>query len=500
VVRTPEEVLARPWFYEFELPDGRRTESYLPPEVRGIHHTRLEMTERAIDKQFGSDWTGRRALDLASHEGWFGGHLARRGCDVLGLEGRLDHVEDARALASLCGLTTLRFEHRDITLVADGELGPFDIVLVLGVLYHLENPIRALRVARSHTAGICLVETQLAPNLAGPIDWGSYLFVNQMVGSFAVVDESDDLERDSHEANSTPISLVPSIEALLWTMQRVGFSRVEVVAPPPDAHEQLRSGKRVMVAGYTDELPQPRTAPSPPVRPRVVTASAPGPCASHPIDEFTDAWWRAGQAGGTWQTTTWMGTPIQKHPFDLMMMQEIIWETKPQLIIEAGTNRGGSALFFAHLLDAIGAGEVLTTDVMVLPDRPIHPRIRYRSLSSISGAFLGEATAAASMVERTMVILDSDHGRDHVRAEMALLGPLVTTGCYLIVEDGCVNGHPTAGDFGPGPLEAIEDFLASRTDFEVDHSRERLLSTFNPSGYLRRRAGLSGPAVSALEQ
>ena len=86
-----------------------------------------------------------------------------------------------------------------------------------------------------------------------------------------------------------------------------------------------------------------------------------------------------------------------------------------------------------------------------------------------------------------MVVLDSDHTRDHVAEELRLYAPLVTSGCYLVVEDTNVNGNPVLPEFGPGPQEAVAEFLAQTDDFEVDHEREKLMLTFNPNGYLRRR-------------
>ena len=86
-----------------------------------------------------------------------------------------------------------------------------------------------------------------------------------------------------------------------------------------------------------------------------------------------------------------------------------------------------------------------------------------------------------------MVVLDSNHSRDHVLRELEVYGPLVTPGCYLVVEDTNVNGHPVLPDHGPGPMEAVEEFLATTDDFEVDRGRENRLLSFNPSGYLRRR-------------
>ena len=85
-----------------------------------------------------------------------------------------------------------------------------------------------------------------------------------------------------------------------------------------------------------------------------------------------------------------------------------------------------------------------------------------------------------------MVILDSDHRKDHVVDELRLYSPLVTKGSYLIVEDTNINGRPVFPGFGPGPAEAVDDFLAATTAFERDLSRERFFVTFNPGGYLRR--------------
>jgi cephalosporin hydroxylase len=85
-----------------------------------------------------------------------------------------------------------------------------------------------------------------------------------------------------------------------------------------------------------------------------------------------------------------------------------------------------------------------------------------------------------------MVVLDSDHHRDHVRNELRLYSDMVSPGCYLIVEDTHFNGHPIVPKFGPGPWEAVEEFLAAHPNFERDRSRERFLLSFNPGGWLKR--------------
>ena len=108
----------------------------------------------------------------------------------------------------------------------------------------------ALRVARSLTRRLCVVETQVVPGMTGWVDYGSYRFVRPLKGSFGIIDEIDDTH--GPEASTTGICLVPSVEALCWIMQRVGFSRVEVLPVPHDGYEQLVHHKRVMVAGWVD--------------------------------------------------------------------------------------------------------------------------------------------------------------------------------------------------------------------------------------------------------
>ena len=189
----------------------------------------------------------------------------------------------------------------------------------------------------------------------------------------------------------------------------------------------------------------------------------------------------------TWTSTSWLGTTVLKCPLDLWNYQEILVETRPDLIIETGTHLGGSALYMAGICDLIGNGRIVTVDIDDRPGRPVHGRITYLDGSSTSDEVLNRVTELAQDAERVMVILDSDHSRDHVLRELELYAPLVTKGCYLVVEDTNVNGHPVDPRFGPGPMEALNEFLRETNDFEVDRSREKLMLTFNPSGYLRRK-------------
>jgi cephalosporin hydroxylase len=188
----------------------------------------------------------------------------------------------------------------------------------------------------------------------------------------------------------------------------------------------------------------------------------------------------------TWRNTYWLGTPVQKCPLDLWIYQEIIHETRPDLIIETGSLAGGSALFLAGMLDLIGQGEVLSIDVVEDPARPAHPRVTYLTGSSTAPSVVARVTERARAKRSVMVVLDSDHRQTHVLAELRVYAPLVTTGNYVIVEDTNVNGHPVLPRSGPGPKEAVDRFLAETTGFVVDRGREKLLLTFNPGGYLRR--------------
>jgi cephalosporin hydroxylase len=187
-----------------------------------------------------------------------------------------------------------------------------------------------------------------------------------------------------------------------------------------------------------------------------------------------------------WFNTSWFGTPTQKCPLDLWVYQEIIHETRPDLIVECGTNNGGSTAFLGALLDLTGKGRILSIDIREVPDRPSHPRIEYLTGSSVDSRIVAEAERAAATSSSTLIILDSDHSYRHVIEELRCYHRLVTPNNYLIVEDTNVNGNPVLPDFGPGPAEAVREFLRENQQFVVDLRWEKFMLTFNPGGYLRR--------------
>jgi len=175
-----------------------------------------------------------------------------------------------------------------------------------------------------------------------------------------------------------------------------------------------------------------------------------------------------------------------KCPLDLWVYQEIICTLRPDVIVECGTYRGGGALFLASICDLVNHGRIITIDTKRWSDvMPRHKRIEYLIGSSTSDVVVRQVEKAAR-AKKTLVILDSDHSKENVLAELRSYSRFVSVGSYLIVEDTNINGHPVRPDFGPGPWEAVKEFLQENNNFAVDSSKERFFLTMNPGGYLKR--------------
>lgn len=192
---------------------------------------------------------------------------------------------------------------------------------------------------------------------------------------------------------------------------------------------------------------------------------------------------------GVWKRMHYRGVRILKFPSDLWNYQEIFSERRIEWVIETGTRHGGSALYFADLLQLNGAsGRVFSVDVDPAANQVrSHPRIEF--LIGDSGAPEMAARVAAGLPATRgalFMILDADHRKAHVLRELAAWLPVLRRGDYLVVEDGVVNGHPLRPDFGPGPFEAVEEFCAANpAALERDVAREEKFGfTFAPRGYL----------------
>jgi len=183
----------------------------------------------------------------------------------------------------------------------------------------------------------------------------------------------------------------------------------------------------------------------------------------------------------------WKGIPVQKCPLDLWQIQEIIYETRPDIIIESGTGLEGSTLFMADICSLIGHGKIITIDIFK-PSSLLNDRIMFVQGSSTSEEVVNRVTQLIPSGSSVMVNLDSDHHKDHVLKELRIYSKLVTVGNYLILEDTNIN-NPVLPGWGEGPREALDEFLKENHDFIIDKSRERFLLTFFPGGYLKKKVG-----------
>lgn len=205
------------------------------------------------------------------------------------------------------------------------------------------------------------------------------------------------------------------------------------------------------------------------------------------VTRFQKLYFDAYLFGRTWAETYWLGIPVFKCPLDLWVYQELIVKLKPDVIVETGTNYGGSALFLATMCDLVGSGKVVSVDIThhyAGGKLPQHDRVTYLLGSSTSDEILGKVAKHVKDQPKVLVILDSDHHKEHVIEELRHYHKFVSKGSYLVVEDTNLNGQPVKKDFGPGPMEAVEEFMDETTEFVIDREMEKFYMTSNPKGFL----------------
>lgn len=206
------------------------------------------------------------------------------------------------------------------------------------------------------------------------------------------------------------------------------------------------------------------------------------------------------EAPNTLYQNRWLGILAEQNPMDVWITQEIIYEVKPDFVVEAGTFRGGSAVLWAMIArEANPQARVITIDIKdFTEDARKLPLFKERV-----DFLLGSSTAPEIVADvkrrvhghKVVMILDSDHHKGHVLKELKAYADIIQPGGYLIVQDSNINGHPIFLNEGylaasyrgqPGPWEAVEEFVNMDDRFKIDLSRERLMLTMNPHGFLKR--------------
>ena len=247
-----------PWFYRFEFAGGLETTSLLPPAVVDIFETRLRMVNSAVDAHFGARLPEVRCLDIGCHEGFYSLAMARKGVrGVVGVDAREENLRRARFVADAQGVAGIEYREGRVESLAAGLAAShpgqtFDLTLFLGVLYHVEDPMRCLRQVAAVTGEMCVIETQVVDEVDGFAEWGSREWTRPYAGIIAVIDETPEFDTGIRETGVSPMATCPSPKALRYMLKQAGFARVEMITPPPGAYEQHARGKRVVCAAYKD--------------------------------------------------------------------------------------------------------------------------------------------------------------------------------------------------------------------------------------------------------
>ena len=220
---------------------------------------------------------------------------------------------------------------------------------------------------------------------------------------------------------------------------------------------------------------------------------------------LADLWLRSAWQHRISYEPTWLGARIIQLPEDMVMMQELLYKVRPDLIVETGVAHGGSAVFYASICELLGRGRVLSIDVEIrkhnrvaIESHPLSRRITLIEGSSTSDAVLGEVRTYVRPGSRVLVVLDSNHSYAHVRDEMARYAPLVSPGSYLVVFDGVMERLTDAPSGSAAwatdnPATAIREFLGAHEEFEVDPHYNRLGVSYCPSGFLKRAEAPEAP-------
>lgn len=240
-----QQVKARTWFYEFDLPDGTRTSTDLPKDIIPIHASRRDKLMRIIRDRVNKPHE-LSAIDLASHEGYYSVELASHFKSVRGYEIRPSSIDAARLITDVLGIGNVEYVEADLQKMEFDQRLSADFVLLYGLIYHLENPIHTIRLASQLCRRHILIETQVFPyDISGGLEDGHYTNMRRIEGVFGLTPDYS----HHREGGSTDIALVPSLNGLLFLLRTFGFSEVSVLPSEADDYEQFRRGSRVIIYG-----------------------------------------------------------------------------------------------------------------------------------------------------------------------------------------------------------------------------------------------------------
>lgn len=234
-----DRIKSEKWFYEFSLPDGTKTETYLPESAKKIHVTREKVLRRYLGEA-GESYSS--ALDISCHEGFFSLVLSDYLKYVTGVDKNIESLERARLITKCVGRPEINFCNSSVESLG-GEFCA-DFVLCFGLLYHVENPVQIIRKLADLTKKAVCIETQIFPHdFTGSIEDGSYLWQRELQGMFGLcVDYSG-----RPEGGLTDLALVPSRYALGFLLKQFGFKKIDFYEPESDDYEQFTRNQRVIV-------------------------------------------------------------------------------------------------------------------------------------------------------------------------------------------------------------------------------------------------------------
>jgi cephalosporin hydroxylase len=250
-----------------------------------------------------------------------------------------------------------------------------------------------------------------------------------------------------------------------------------------------------------NDLPRPSAADYAP------TIKVSGPDGERELDIYSEEgfrvlsqlWTRSNWQNKLSYEVSWLGIPIIQLPEDIVVMQELIWKVRPDVIVESGVAHGGALVLYASILELLGRGRVIGVDIeirkynrLAIEAHALSHRIELIEGDALADETVAEVKSRIRQGERVMVALDSNHTKAHVAGELERYAPLVTPNSYLVVFDGVmalVADAPAAGERWDedNPLEAVREWMAGNDDFELDRTYERLAVSYCQGGFLRRR-------------